>query len=646
MPAFYKATIDNFLHTSSNEILGCLLNHYSNHQLIDRQTQAWKEQIYLFQNSLKGLSGEILFEYPIPRRGKRIDNILLINGYIFAIECKMGADQYLSSYVEQLSDYCLDLKDFHLESRNVPIVPLLVCSNAKYLEGQELTINDDLFSLQYANESNLNVILNKILTSLPQRGKNINATLWDSSKYEPTPSIIKTAQLLYANKNVKEITRSHAGGKNLTETSKYVLDCIYKAKTNKEKIICFITGVPGAGKTLAGLNIIHSNELNKEHLGAFLSGNMPLVDVLTEALAQDKQIRDGGRIGDARREIQTFIQKAQHFLKEYYDRQELIPPDNVIVFDEAQRAWDKEQTQKSYNSLISQPQMMLEIMDRHSEWAVIIALIGGGQEINTGEAGIAEWGRSLQENFPNWKILVSPKLMTGHHTTAGMPLFQAAPVNLNIEENDSLHLEVSLRSFNAECLSEFIVHVLENELEDAQRVFKQGLNDYPLFYTRSLETAKEWLKNKTEGRSGLIGSSGAKRLKPHGLFVSIDNISPSQWFLAKEDDIRSSSFLEDIATEYSVQGLELDWSCVCWGGDFSYQNSQWNYRRFSGTKWQNVTKTIKKEFIKNKYRVLLSRGREGMIIWIPPGSETDKTRFSQIYDGTANYFKSIGIPEI
>lgn len=651
MPAFYSNTLQNFAQHSDEAIIGALSSNYETagyFQLLSKQTSAWKQQITILKQALTNSVGDILFEYPIPRRGKRIDNVLLMQGHIVVIECKIGAFDYLKADQEQLEDYCLDLQDFHQASHHKWIIPILLASDAPDPRDRDsMLLDNPVLPVQFANKQNLGYILSTVLAALPPAHGPLERKAWEYSHYEPTPTIIETAQQLYAGQNVAEITRSHAGAENLTVTSNFVIQAIEQAKQCHEKMICFITGVPGAGKTLAGLNIVHSKDLHEGDLGAFLSGNIPLVDVLSEALARDDKSRTNKPMGESRRHIKTFIQKTQDFLKEYYDKPERLPVDRIIVFDEAQRAWDKEQTAKHYASVISQPQMMLEIMDRHPDWAVIIALIGGGQEINTGEAGLPEWGRALAENFPHWKILISNELKEGRHATGGQCLFKEMPAYLNIQESPSLHLKVSLRSFKAEKLSEFVEHLLTNQSNQAASTLATALCDFPIAFTRSLETAKNWLKDKHRGtrRIGLVASSGARRIKAHGLNVQ-QQLDYVNWLLNPPDDVRSSYFLEDPATEFSIQGLELDWVGVCWGGDLCYQENQWQFRKFSGTKWQNVNKESKQQFLINKYRVLLTRAREGMILWIPPGSNTDLTRAPEVYNGTAQYLARIGITEL
>lgn len=654
MPAFYINSIKAFIDDDPRRIVGILTSESGIagfYQQQHTQTLAWGKQINILKECLSFLSseynGSVLLEYPIPRRAKRIDTVLLVNNLIFVIEFKIGAMDYYRNDKIQVEDYCLDLRDFHKESRDKVIVPILVASDASPVSNEVPNILDNVHSVLLANGKNLHLIIRKCIKALLDKDI-IDLHGWNNSQYLPTPTIIEAAQHIYSGKNVKEISRSQAGADNLSATTNAVIEAIRKAKDDHAKTICFITGVPGAGKTLAGLNIVHSNQLHNEgHLGVFLSGNGPLVQVLCEALARDNAERTSITIGESRRKVSTFIQNVHNFLDAYFYDESKVPIDNVVLFDEAQRAWNSEQSKRKFNRDYSEPEMMLSIMDRHQDWAVIVALIGGGQEINTGEAGLAEWGRNLADKFPHWRIYISPELKEGHHSTAGHTLFESTPEQLSIYENSDLHLKVSIRSYKAELLSHWVGLFLDGTSDLAHTVLFEELNNYPILFTRDLNKARSWLKKKCRGsrRGGLIASSGARRIRPYGLDVTSE-IDVPKWFLEDVEDIRSSSFLEIPATEFAVQGLELDWTCLCWGLDLRRTNDQWAFFKFVGTKWQNVNKTEMKQFILNKYRVLLTRAREGIIIWVPEGDHEDRTRDPELYSGIVEYLKSCGIKEI
>ncbi|WP_454804394.1 DUF2075 domain-containing protein [Mucilaginibacter phyllosphaerae] len=662
MGAFYLNTIAGFLQDSTKSILGTLTHQAGIagfHQQLHTQTLSWDEEIEVLKHSFKELlnynssAGNfgILLEYPIARRDKRIDAVIIANELIIVLEFKVGSNDYFNSDKEQLLDYCLDLRDFHFESREKIIVPILLATNAPFKKNEQSEHSDQVKDILYANSENLTEILDSIFRD--NSNEIVYFQKWNNSDYSPTPTIIEAAQTLYAGKSVIEISRSHAGTKNLTKTSDAVVNAIKHAKANNEKIICFITGVPGAGKTLAGLNIAHDKEFqdHETSLATFLSGNGPLIKVLREALSRDafKKLKVGDTNAKKKEtdRIISFIENVHRFLDHYFIEKERIPNNKIVIFDEAQRAWNQEHSMRKFQRPHSEAEMMLEIMGRHSDWSVIVALVGGGQEINTGEAGLSEWGRIIEEKFNDWKVYVSPQLATGNHSTGDLTLFNKYPTNVTVIENKDLHLEVSLRSYKAEELSKWVSLVLSNNPKEAKGIFEEKFSKYQIVITRNLDKAKEWLRTKCKGsrRMGLVASSGARRLRPYGLEVKLD-FEEAEWFLNARNDIRSSYYLEIPATEFGVQGLELDWVGMCWDADLRRKYNEWDYNSFTGSTWKKVKQPDKQQFLINKYRVLLTRGREGMVIFVPPGDIADVTRKPDDYNQIAEYLISCGVKEI
>lgn len=652
MPAFFRGDVDTFLTSSPQTILGQLTSATASagfHSQTKDAIQSWELEIDVLHQALATIKQNtdttgwgILLEYPIPRRSKRIDVVLIANGIVMVLEFKCGATTYGRDAINQVDDYCLDLRDFHLESHNRTIVPILVATHSDAVNNTIESTPDQIPTALRANSTNLGSI---ICASVSAWGgaTTIDIDAWDHSAYLPTPTMIESAQHLYAGQNVQEISRSHGGAENLTRTTQSVIKAIQQAQLTGEKVICFITGVPGAGKTLAGLNIVHNHKLHEGDLGVFLSGNGPLVKVLSAALAKDQDRREDSGLGEAKRRVSTFIQNVHSFLDAHFMDKTRVPPDRVIVFDEAQRAWDAQQAYRKFKRPYSEPEMIMSIMDRHLGWAVIVALIGGGQEINSGEAGLAEWGRNILISFPNWRVLISPELKTSHFA-GHEPLFAETPIGVDVSEDPSLHLGVSLRSYRAEGLSRWVTAVLDYCPTEARRIFESDLGDYPIVITRSLDTARLWLRNKIRGtrRAGMLASSGARRLRPEGLDVAA-KIEVEHWFLNPINDVRSSYALEQPATEFDIQGLELDWTGLAWGGDLMPAGEGWHYRQFRGTQWTNVNNATRQRYILNKYRVLLTRAREGMIIYIPMGCKADKTRPIEPFNDLARYLEACGV---
>lgn len=656
--AYYSNSIEKFLIENNDSIYGKISGSYDLNKLSIQQSNAWKKQIQILKRTLIGFSGQVYFEFTIPRMGKKVDNIVIIDGCIFVLEFKIGSDNFDKYAKEQVLDYGLDLNNFHEGSHNKIIVPILISENSKETLNAGNKIIDNLYSPVFTNQSDLKNVISQTL-NLFFDSEKLNINDWENSIYKPTPTIVEAATALYKKHNVTEISRSDSGAENLSVTSNCISEIIDYSKANNKKSICFITGVPGAGKTLAGLNIANSrlNHLEEEH-AVFLSGNGPLVDVLREALARDKyftSIENGEKItkSAAHSQVKAFIQNIHHF-RDASLKDDKAPIEKVTIFDEAQRAWTKEQASSfmkrnkgnsEFNK--SEPEFLIEVMNRHKDWCTIVCLIGGGQEINTGEAGLEEWIRPFSENFTDWNIYYSSKIVEDRNYIRDMFALSILQDRKAVKK-DELHLSVSLRSFRSAQLSNFIQEIINNDIEKAKQIYLEFIKEnYPIKLTRDLDKARKWLNSKSKGseRTGIVASSGGIRLRPFGLNVKAKIDAPI-WFLNDKDDIRSSYFLEEVATEFDIQGLELDWTCVAWDGDLYYHNNKWNFRKFKGTKWQSINSIDITNYLINSYRVLLTRARQGMVIYIPKGNNEDLTRPEYIYDGTFNFFKSIGIEEI
>lgn len=598
----------------------------------------------------------LLLEFEIPRIGKRVDAILVLNGSILVLEYKVGAKSYDSASIDQAYDYALDLKNFHKASHHLNIVPILIATDAP---NKNLSFNiraDGIANPILANSNNLSSVLNLISNLLPKA--EINVDVWISSTYHPTPTIVEAAQALYKGHRVEEISRSDAGAINLTKTCSHVSRVIDDTKANNKKVICLITGTAGAGKSLAGLNIAteRMRYLENEH-AVFLSGNGPLVAVLREALVQDQLAENDSlpkeeriKRKPAEQKASAFIQNIHHFRDDNLVSAE-PPIEKVVIFDEAQRAWNKEQTSSFMkrkrgqdNFSMSEPDFLLSVMNRHKDWCVVVCLIGGGQEINTGEAGITEWITALKQNYRDWEIHFSDEIFNSDYAISREWLEDQGPLKLHIEPD--LNLSVSLRSFRAEKLSAFVGAIISGDANKAKEINGHLIN-YPIYLTRDLEKAKDKLRRWARGseRIGLVASSNAIRLKPYGIFVK-GEIDPTLWFLKGKGDIRSSHYLEDVATEFDVQGLEIDWVGVCWDANFRIEDGRWVTYNFSGSKWQSVHDLQKQKYIANSYRVLLTRGRQGIVIFVPEGDDSDQTRKKTFYDQTYEFLKNCGIGEI
>ena len=704
----YDNSLIDFLSETEVSILGKLCDNYHG----DAKTttrEAWKGEISVMKNALSRFTdknGRIIFEYDIPRLGKRIDVVLLYRGIIFCLEFKVGESHILEADVDQVLDYALDLKNFHKFSQDKVIVPILIATNYR---GSSSDVNMSVYDDQVVNplvtgEISILHQITAVLNRFPNESP-VDAN-WVISPYAPTPTIIEAARSLYENHSVENITRHEADKVSTDRTIAYILDVIKQSKEKQQKSICFVTGVPGAGKTLVGLDVAirqtyqGQNEPVKDEGAVYLSGNGPLVAVLTEALAQDnyKRCREEGekkKMTDSRREVSKSIQMIHRYrdsmlakIKNPVENETLeIDPtkavkmeeagfgevEHVAIFDEAQRSWTHKRLAdylkrggtygnklKVPNFPVSEAAFLIWSLDQREDWATIICLVGGGQEINTGEAGISEWIQAINEKFPHWKVYISPKLTEAEYAEGRVNELLAD--NGNVTYSEDLHLGVSLRSYRAEKLSAF-VHALLSFDESASALYEEIKDKYPIVLNRDMAKARKWLHSKVRGteRTGVLVTKESARYKPlavHILPSSDENAV--HWFLEDKVDTRSSNYLEDAATEIQVQGLELDYTCLLWDADMRYEDGKWCYYRFNGnTKWNEITGTTENQqeqmkYMLNAYRVLLTRARAGMVICIPEGNANktpsgfweDSTRLPRFYDGTYRYLKSLGIEEI
>lgn len=656
----YSAHFKDFFEQSSDEILGELTRR-SGGDLDLTQNSAWQEQIEILKalqlSPVDYSCAKIYFEYTIPRLGRRADVILIVDQILFVLEFKAGESKFNASALDQVWDYALDLKNFHDASHSICIAPILVATKAEpqKIELQRTVHDDGLIRPIRASAEDLHEVIAKVRDDL--KAPRIDIASWESGRYLPTPTIIEAARALYAGHSVESISRNDAGAQNLATTSKAIDQIIEGARISGKKAICFVTGVPGAGKTLVGLDVANRH-LDKDSAtySVFLSGNGPLVAVLREALARDTVERasvDGISIrkGEARQKVAAFIQNVHHFRDDCL-ADAGAPPEHVVLFDEAQRAWTLEQTtnfmarkknRPGFNQ--SEPEFLISCVDRHQDWAVVICLVGGGQEINTGEAGISEWLDAVLKRFQDWEVHLSPSLTESEYrSTESLAKVLARPTTI---QNHDLHLSTSMRSFRAESLSKFVREALDVDKKAAKRTLEEVIARYPIKITRDLAIAKQWLRDQSRGseRYGIVVSSQAQRLKPHAIDVRVKT-DPVKWFLDGKEDIRSSYYLEDIATEFQVQGLELDWACVVWDGDLRFTGQGWSHHEFKGARWNRIKKLERQIYLKNAYRVLLTRARQGMVLVVPEGSEIDPTRSSDFYDPTYSYFKSLGLLEL
>lgn len=672
MPAYYRQDIQTFLRHSPAHVIGVLHDGYAADGFASqytRQTRAWLEEIPALQSLLQRLvemrkdayQWILLLEYPLYRLRRRIDVIILAGDAIVVIECKVGSERFAAQDVRQVEEYALDLRDFHAESKGRRIVPVLWSTDAEAstsLIERETQADDPVESVACVGTQRLEHLLVNLQTPANGNKGPIFAESWDCGAYRPVPSVIDAATLIFAGHNVKGIANADAD--NLSKASSRLVVLIREAREKRRRYLLLLTGVPGSGKTLAGLNVVHTAiETGVENVGdiVYLSGNTPLVVVLREALARDEhrrgQLTDRRRtLAQIRREVRARIQHINDFLQQCLRGSPAEPPEeHVIVFDEAQRAWDEKQGQEKFNRTASEPLLLLELMSRHKDWCACVCLIGSGQEINSGEEGVRGWGDALAKLEPQlrsqWGLFAPPEVFASEQATQTI-LPSELPPEIMIQIEPELQLRVPQRSYRSPSVSRWVDHVLAGDEQCALAVARE-LGEYPIVVTRSVTYAKNWLHKISRGerRFGLVASSGARRLRADGLGTLLHASSGADiahWYLNAPGDIRSSFALEVPANEYTCQGLELDLACLCWGGDLLWNPSQenWSCFRLSGTTWKAIRQPAAKQFLLNSYRVLLTRAREGLIIWIPEGSDADATRPSAPFDATADFLYRCG----
>jgi len=700
----YSSSINDFFSSDENAIIGVLTQ---NNAFDSRRTTvaSWREEINTIKIALKNYKdadGFVAFEYTIPRVGGRIDCVIGIKGILFVLEFKTGETPDANVDKEQLSQYVTDLKNFHFESYDIPIAPLWVVPAAEIPVARLIrpTTNENVFGIMTVCDTTISNVIKKVLASGFANKIDIDADNWLHSPYCPTSNIIEAARKLYSSHKVEDINRSDARGKDLVRTANTLIKLINQAKARNEKYLCLVTGVPGAGKTLVGLTVatLHQDE-EKSNRSVYLSGNRPLVMVLQEALARDardrrklalekelaaiedknerKEYKKSHKVSmtDIRSQIKQFIlpvpawRKAYlqgimvsgegdkiSFIKdpnyEYKGKGDFyVPYDHVSIYDEAQRAWeDKENAsyvRKKEKHLAnfpdwSEPRFLISCMDRHTDWAVYVCLIGNGQDINHGEAGTVEWIRSIK-HFTNWQTFASSDILLDQEVAK-----EAKDIKINFL--DPLHLHTDLRSIRAENMAELVDSILGMEKDVAKNILKK-LDRYPIRLTRDLKKAKKWVKENAHPneRYGALASSKGQRLKPDALVLLPANSTETEvipWFLGEKTNVNSSYFMEEVATEFQVQGLEIDWAVVAWDADFRYSEDGWKQHQFRGSKWMKINDPDIRRYQINAYRVILTRARRGMVIYVPEGDDEDPTRKCEFYNSTYNYLKQIGIREI
>lgn len=650
---FFSLGVRSFLSKSPDEIVGILSQQLSVDfsQIASLQIGSWKEQMILLQSGLRlavdqddrVALGTIVLEYTIPVIRRRIDALLFLDSKLIVIEYKQGSSAPWQSALRQAQDYAMDLRDFHEFSRHIDIIPFALGEGWEMRSKKDALVEGVLTSAEGLAQA----IIDK--THAVNQTQAIEPTKWLQGRYFPVPKVIDAAVASFNGHSVAELAHAKADPTSLDRTAEVLTKVVENASEGNKKFLCLLTGVPGAGKTLAGLNVVSSvsQRLNLEKEQAiYLSGNLPLVNVLREALYRNHKSR-GERT--TKKKLESMLQEMHRFVTDHYNKGH-APAARLLVFDEAQRAWTSEKNKKKFDRDISEPEMVLEMLNGQQGWSVVVALIGGGQEIHDGEAGLAEWGRAVSK-FPGWYIVASPPALNGGAAVAGPGVSSILDPSIPVQVEENLHLNVSVRSLESETSAAWVNAVLEGDLVSAKAFAGENL---PIFVTRSHSDFKQWLKERQVGtrRTGIVASSAAERLRALGYetptFSFMRGIDYVRWFLEYSGDVRSSNQLEVAMSEFEVQGLELDHVGLIWGWDFLARDGQPIVRKFSGTSW-TTTPSSNQGAIRqaiNRYRVLMTRYRSSMVILVPEGKTEDPTLNPEDMYGTFNYLLACGAREV
>lgn len=632
--SFFAAAVREFSAVPTETIVGQLairigLEHAGDEA---QQIRAWSQQIDILKVAFQAIGPRsdewgILLELPLLRLGRRIDTVILTGDRILCLEFKIGSDRYSTADINQAVDYALCLRDFHGASHGKEIVPILCATKApSETLPRVLDIVDDVSVCLCTNADALTDVIDICAAS----SANVVADwlAYDASPYNPTPDIVTAAKSIYAGHTVRDIGRADASARALEVTAGELRRIIELARARGEHAICFVTGEPGSGKTLLGLDLVFSGDAGRVagEPAALLSGNRPLVFVLQEAIALDARERTGLRADEARRRSQQALQTLLGYLKDH-DSADSPPPEHVIVFDEAQRAWDADTGLKLLGRQKSEPELFLEIMGR-LPWACLICLVGPGQEINRGEGGLGLWGEALQSFDSEWTAYASSAALKGTQGVTGLLDHVSSP-NFTIQQLDGLHLRTNLRAYRNDAHGRWVEALLAGEIDAAASIAKK-MEQAPAVVTRDLDTLRDWLRLRQRGdqRVGLLASSGAVRLIAEGIPASPKSNELAEvvhWFLRPPGDYRSSNALEVPLSEFVCQGLEVDYVGLCWGNDLIWGDDEWVPRQMRAPRWQISRKEESRQYRINAYRVLLTRARAGLVIYVPVGSDTDDT---------------------
>ena len=591
--------------------------------------------VTLVQDALRAVARagwHVVIGLRLLRLSSRVDAVLVRDGAVLALRLRPDLPRSQAADRAAVEDAALDLADFHAGCRGLPVIPVLVLAAGHVRTSRPLPLAGAAGVVE-TTRLLLPGLLRDLAALCAPCGNDPAA--WGAAPYRPVPSLIAAACALYARHDVPALLQAQAGQGGLSAAADAVGQAVQRAQRDGSHAVVFVTGAPGAGKTLLGLNLAFAGPG-----AAFLTGNPTLVHVLREALVRDAVARGGERRA-AQQRVAGVVQALPAF-RDHHILHPDAPPERLVVVDEAQRCWAATHAvSKTRNRPVplqdSEPGHLLDAMARHRGWAVVVCLVGGGQEIHDGEGGLAAWGAALAQR-PAWTAAAPPGCAADPRQHLGVPCAVTDP---------RLHLAAPVRAIRTPQAAAWVDAVLAGDAAAAAGI-AQGPGGAPFQVTRSLDAMRLALRgaaSRGTRRAGLAGSSGARRLRAEGLGAVLphqDDDAVARWFLDTWPDIRSSDALEVMGTEFSVQGLELDRMGVCWDGDLVRAGGAWQARSFRASAWTLARSAEARSNRINAYRVLLTRARHGTVIWVPRGDARDPTRDPVLYDGVAEYLLACG----
>lgn len=613
----WESTFDEFEREQPRVIRGRLQEFLPDADV--SQVRAWDDSIPKLQTEVREVVASdpaasthtAVLEYELPLDSRRPDVVLLVQGAVVVLELK-GEVAPSQADIDQAAAYARDLRCYHRACAGREVHAIVTPTRARGYVGVRSGVH-------VAGPDALDGLVQKLQAPWPSDAVSAGAFLAEDA-YCPLPTLVQAARELFDSGTVRRVHRAAAATDPAAEE---VSRIVHQAAQTRTRRLVLVTGVPGAGKTLVGLRAVHAHFLDDLAVdradgkptapAVFLSGNGPLVEVL------QYELRSAGGGG------KTFVRSVRDYVRQYSRKRSLVPPEHVLVFDEAQRAWDAQHLARKHKREPdkSEPEHFVEFAMRIPEWCTVIGLIGGGQEIHAGEeGGLVQWRHAIErcDHPAHWTV---------HGPESAAAVFADSPAAF--EANPALNLDTEIRYHLASDVHEFVRTLLEDGDTACCRELATALESagFHLRMTRDLEVARNYLRDRYRehptARFGLLASSRDKDLAAFGVpndFQSTKVIRHGPWYSDGEESPQSCRHLTDAITEFGAQGLELDAVLLAWGTDFRRYGGQWD-----DSKARRYRDPVQSPFQLrlNSYRVLLTRGRDAVVVFVPEIDEMQET---------------------